>query len=141
MEILIPLKDPYMIAEIVHDAVGANYNRLNPQHFLQEYLQRRHQVSKSAGKNELIIPPPPQNSPYAVAVRNGTYKPAGSSSGGGGSGTVGGSSSKKKDSDKGFIQVVRKGKSGRSKRGEEIVTGAPVGVGGRTVVGATLKSP
>ena len=104
--------DTQNIVEIVHEAIGQNFGVVNPHDFARDYIKRRHHDKKFLGPPQ--IPPPPANSAYYNYLNR--MQQAGM------------------DAD--FVEVKNKKKKKQEAAKE---SGAPVGVGGRHVVG--MSSP
>jgi hypothetical protein len=121
LEIINVMTDLTSIVEIIHDMIGQNYHLLNPQEFAKEYILRRHKDAKRVGVP--TIPSAPLNSPYSLSLRRGS-----------GSGIK---PQQTKSSNEGFQQVKTKAKKKAEASARN--TGAPVGVGGRTVPGLVPK--
>jgi hypothetical protein len=127
VELLAPLTDPFTISEIVHDAVGSDHALVNPHNFVGEFMRRRLRDSNIVGT--IAVPAPPEHSAYAMSLKQQRSQGGSSSSKSGGADGSGAG-------DKGFTPVVNKKKQTKTKREDARSAGAPVGVGGRTVVGA-----
>lgn len=156
LEILSQLGDAVSVVDIVHDAIGQNFQLVNPQEFAREYWMRRHRDMGSTASTaaaaaavsrggSVSFPDPPVNSPYAQFLKRGGRASSGTAAASTGtSSQVGGSSSSTGatgavvDHD-GFIQVKKTKKKNREYQHQPGEVGAPLGPGGRTVPGFLPK--
>ena len=128
-----PLSDPGTIGDVLYDVIGTNYDLVDPQRFLYDYLTRRKNDSHLKGR--VVMPPVPEHSAYGAHLK---FTSGGSGSGSKGDpGAFAANAATDSQSDKGFVAVVNKKKQQRTKKtAGDRATGAAVGVGGRTVPGA-----